>query len=79
MGDIFFAGSLTERILNYNFNRLYFAATESGDLGAISYYNPDLSQKIGDYPIITAAEARQLLLENHYITSVPEACLLYTS
>jgi hypothetical protein len=67
------AGSLTERILNYNFNRLYFAATESGDLGAISYYNPDLSQKIGDYPIITAAEARQLLLENHYITSVPEA------
>ncbi len=67
------AGSLTERILNYNFNRLYFAATELGELGAISYYKADLSQKVGDYPIITAAEARQLLLENHYITSVPEA------
>lgn len=67
------AGSLTDRILNYNFNRLYFSATDSGDLGAISLYAPDLSQKIGDYPLITATEARQLLLDRHYITTVPEA------
>lgn len=67
------AGSLTEQILNYHFNRLYFSATDLGGLGAIRYYNTDLSQKIGDYPIITAEEARKLLLENHYITTVPEA------
>jgi len=67
------SGSLTDRILNYNFRRLYFSATNSGNLGGISYYNADLSQKIGDYPIITAEEARRLLLERHYITSVPEA------
>ena len=66
------AGSLTERILNYHFNRIYFNATDLGGLGAIRYYNTDLSQKIGDYPIITAEEARTLLLENHYITTVSE-------
>ncbi|HEY8349216.1 MAG TPA: hypothetical protein PK767_02745 [Clostridiales bacterium] len=66
-------GTLTDRILNYNFRRLYFYATDSGGLGGISYYNADLSKKIGDYPIITAEEARRLLLEGHYITSVPEA------
>ena len=67
------AGSLTERILNYHFNRLYFIATDLGGLGGIRYSKTDLSQKIGDYPIITAEEARKLLLENHYITTVPEA------
>lgn len=66
------AGSLTDRILNYNFRRLYFSATDLGGLGSIMYYNADLSQKIGDYPVITAEEARKLLLEKHYITSVPE-------
>ncbi len=67
------AGNLTERILNYHFNRLYFNATDLGGLGGISYIKTNLSQKIGDYPIITAEEARKLLLENHYITTVPEA------
>lgn len=66
------AGSLSDRILNYNFRRLCFQPTGSGGLSAIKYYNADLSQKIGDYPIITAEEARRLLLEGHYITSVPE-------
>ena len=42
-------------------------------MGGIRYSKTDLSQKIGDYPIITAEEARKLLLENHYITTVPEA------
>lgn len=66
------SGSLTDRILNYHFNSLQFVATESGGLGDIRHYNTDLSQKIGDYPIITAEEARTLLLENNYYTSVPE-------
>ena len=64
-------GSLTERILNYNFCSIDFHTTDKGGLGGIGYHRTDLSQKIGDYPIITAQEARKLLLENHYITSVP--------
>ena len=66
------AGSITERILNYHFNRLFFSATDLGGLGGIRYSKTDLSQKIGDYPIITTEEARGLLLEKHYITTVPE-------
>ncbi len=65
-------GSLTDRILNYNFRRLSFSPTDSGGLSAIRYDNADLSQKIGDYPIITAKDARKLLLKKHYVTSVPE-------
>ena len=66
------AGSLTQRILNYHFNRLSFGASELGGLSSIAYGETDLSQKIGDYPIITAAEARALLLEHRYITTAPE-------
>lgn len=65
-------GSLTERILNYNFTRLYFSATSLGGLGGITYNKTDLSEKIGDYPIITAKEARKLLVNGRYITTVPE-------
>ena len=66
------AGSLTDRILSFNFNNLYFNASDMGGLGGIRYVKTDLSQIIGDYPIITAEEARTLLLEKHYITTVPE-------
>ena len=65
-------GSLKQRILNYHFNNLSFSATDLGGLSGISRKKFDLSQKIGDYPIITAAKARKLLLKRHYITSVPE-------
>lgn len=65
-------GELTERILNYHFDRLYFGATDLGGLGNIRHQKTDLSNKIGDYPIITAQEAEALLLENHYLTTVPE-------
>jgi hypothetical protein len=66
------AGSLTERILSYHFNKVYFFASDMGGLGGISRKKTDLSHKIGDYPIITATEARRLLLKGHYITTVPE-------
>ena len=56
----------------YNFQEALFPADRFRGTQAIKYYNADLSQKIGDYPIITAEEARRLLLEGHYITSVPE-------
>ena len=66
------SGSLTERILGYNFNWVSFAPNDDGMLWIIDRYSADLSQKIGDYPIITAQEARELLLQKHYITTVPE-------
>ena len=34
-------------------------------------FKPDLSRKIGDYPIISPDKAQELLAESHYLTSVP--------
>ena len=34
-------------------------------------YQTDLSKKLGDYPIISAKQAKALLLNGNYITTVP--------
>lgn len=65
-------GNLTDRIINYNFNRVaFYSEGSSGKLFMARIYNPDLSDKLGDYPIISAKEAKKLLLNGNYITSVP--------
>lgn len=63
-------GDFTERFLNYSFNRTEFY-TEDGRLWMIRIFRPDLSCKAGDYPVITAAEARELLVSGNYLTTVP--------
>ncbi len=58
--------TLEERIVNYNFNRITFGG-ENG-LGSIRMHRTDLSEKMGDYPLITVDEARQILLEGRFLT-----------
>ena len=65
-------GSLIEQILGYNFNQIQFSPNEDGALWIIDRYSADLSQKIADYPIIFALEAKGELLRGRYITTVPE-------
>lgn len=65
------AGDETRRILNYNFNAVSFSCDEDGRLWIVRLSGADLSQKVGDYPIITAGQAKDLLLEGRYITNVP--------
>lgn len=65
------AGSDTEKIVNYNFNRTAFYNDDDGKLFIVRIFRPDLSQKTGDYPIITADEAKSLLAAGNYITTVP--------
>lgn len=66
------AGDDISRIVNYNFNLIaFYCEPEEGRLRFVRIYHPDLSLKLGDYPIITADEARELLLAGHYLTSVP--------
>lgn len=65
-------GDLTNKILNYNFNNVSFAPNEDGDLWIIDIDKKDITEKIGDYPIITVDEARKLLLEGSYITTAPK-------
>ena len=67
------AGDLTDQLVGYHFRRVAFYPNEEGLLWMIRFYQADLSQKLGDYPIITAEEAETLLGEGHYITSAPYA------
>lgn len=66
------AGDLTDRILGYHFDRAVFYRDDDGKLFIIRRWQYDLSEKLGDYPIISAKEARELLLDGRYITTVPE-------
>ena len=62
-------GSEIEQLINYNFNRVTFGCNDEGKLFIARVYQPDLSVKIGDYPIINSEQAKELLLNGNYITS----------
>ncbi len=64
-------GDITQDIINYTFNRVDFSCYSDNNLWMIRIYQPDLSQKIGDYPIITKEEATELLSNGNFATSVP--------
>lgn len=64
-------GSETEQIINYNFNRAAFYCDDNDELFLARVFQPDLSRRLGDYPIISAGEAKELLLNKNYITTVP--------
>lgn len=67
------AGDKTQQIINYNFNTASFFCNDEGKLWIIRLSHPDLSQKVGDYPIISLKEARELLCAGYYTTTVPNA------
>ena len=60
-----------EQILNYNFDLAAFYCDDNGALFIARKWQADLSKKLGDYPIIRAEEAKELLLNGNYITTVP--------
>ena len=60
-----------DEILNYNFNRIDFCCDDNGALYLVKAYRFNLTDKVGDYPIITADQAKELLLDGCYLTSVP--------
>ena len=62
---------IVQRIIHYNFNRVAFYCNDQGKLFLARSFRPDLSRKVGEYPVITAAEAKELLLKGNYITTVP--------
>lgn len=66
------AGDETEDLLNYKMQFVQFYPDDEGRLSIIRIHDAlSCANKLGDYPIITAAEARDCLLEGNYITSVP--------
>lgn len=65
------AGDKTQRLLSYSFDGASFFGNDEGKLWIIRLSGTDLSQKEGDYPIITPKAAEKLLTEGKYITNVP--------
>lgn len=76
------AGTAEEVILNYNFYRAEFlpeeytaelaAEAKAGALQMIKLYDSMcVAEKLGDYPIISADEAKELLLSGYGQSSVP--------
>ncbi len=63
--------NLTEDIVNYNFRGVRFSCNDEGNLYLLRIDEPDLSYKVGDYPIISVEEATVMLREGQYITTVP--------
>lgn len=65
---------MTERILNYNFRVAQFVPDDSGNLMLIRLSDGlRMGEKLGDYPLISLAEAKEKLLDGQYQTSVPLA------
>lgn len=64
-------GNAAEKILHYNFKRAAFYCDDEGKLFLVRISCPDLSQQVGDYPVITLEEAEKLLINGNYLTTVP--------
>lgn len=63
-------GSLEQQIVSYSLNRADpYASGEQGEGFSIWVTSADLSNKLGDYPVISLDEARQQLEEDAYYCS----------
>lgn len=64
------SGSEEERMLNCTFRYISFRFDDNGDLFIIRFNKSDLSDCIGDYPIISQQQALGLLDEGRYISTL---------
>ena len=65
------SGSAEEAIIHYNFDRVNFMLYDCGYLMSVYVSATDRSQKVGDYPLITAEEAKEKLAAGYYKSTVP--------
>lgn len=58
-------------LTGYHFDRIVFHRDDDGRLFIIRKSEADLSEKAGDYPVISVDEAEKLLCRGKYISTVP--------
>ncbi len=63
--------SVTERIINFNFRSIDFLCNDESKLFLVRFHGRNLTEKLGDYPIISVKDAKKLLLDGHYVTNAP--------
>lgn len=66
------SGSLTQQILSYNFDSVFFACDDDGKLFLARLQPQKELSRTGDYPVISVKEAKSLLLEGKYVTTCTE-------
>lgn len=60
------SGSYTDQIIQYNFYQTEFYFDDNNELYLIRINNTDLSNTVGDYPVISADEAEEYLKAGEY-------------
>lgn len=60
--------TLEQQLLNYHFNKIVLYHNQE-KINSLIWTKADLSEKIGDYPIITVEQAEKLLYEGKYISA----------
>lgn len=60
-----------DKIVNYSLNFVRFISNDEGKLWIIRIFTDTECEKIADYPIISAEEAKKLLWEGGYLSSAP--------
>ena len=60
------SGSYTDQLLQYNFYQTEFYFDDNNELNLIIINNTDLSNTVGNYPVISADEAEEYLKEGEY-------------
>lgn len=62
--------TLEQKLLNYYFNNIRIVTNEKNEITSAWLKKTDLSDKIGDYTIITAEQAKQLLYSGKYTSTL---------
>ncbi len=70
-------GDLSDQMLGFTYQNciFYMDNTGNGEEGILTIYlyQADLSQKLGDYPVISTDQARAMLLSGKYYSDCPDA------
>ena len=62
-----------QSVVNYTLKNMRFTRSESGEIKSVNIdAQTELSEKLGDYPVISFDEAKEKLLDGQYVSSVDE-------
>ncbi|NDO46585.1 hypothetical protein [Clostridium sp. MD294] len=62
--------TLEQELLNYHFNNVCIITNEKNEITSALFKKTDLSDKIGEYAIITSEQAKQLLYSGKYTSTL---------
>lgn len=66
------ADTQAQALVNYCYERARFMCNDEGALCGVRLYDRDLSEKLGDYPLITLQQAKELFLRGDCLAPAPD-------